>query len=124
MKKSKVEIIQETVDYYSADPNTRRAKNEHGDCVYINSCDQMCAVGRCMVNPRLAEGIMASYQDMVSNLNTRGHQQVFKPEYEGHPAEFWQTLQNLHDFNFYWTDNGLSERGKIKVQDLIDKWTE
>lgn len=124
MKKSKVEIIQETVDYYSADPDGRRA-NENGDCMYLASDGRMCAVGRCMADPKVAGDYIGDYRDMLEHVRSQGVQyDILKPEYQGHSVGFWEDLQMFHDSDVNWDSNGLSELGQWSLKRLIDNWTE
>lgn len=118
-RKSAVQIIQETIEYYSADPVGRRGKNG-GACVYISDEGEMCAVGRCMEDPNLV-----SAQNVCSNmaLSIGGKaplEELLKEEYRGHPISFWGSLQRIHDQDEYWCEAGLTELGRTRVTQLID----
>lgn len=50
------------------------------------------------------------------------HDLKFKPAYEGHSKEFWQSIQGLHDSDQNWDENGLSDEGMITVKYLMEYW--
>lgn len=111
-RKTKLEIINETVEYYSADPSRRGTNGS--TCEYLTLFGQMCAVGRCMINPKGKEG-------GVTELGT-GFQLMLKKEYRGHSIDFWQDLQGFHDSSWYWDEKGLTRRGNAALQSLLKDW--
>src|SRR5688572_1556530 len=114
---NRLEIIEETVKYYSEDI-TRRAITEKGGCDYLTYEGKMCAVGRCMINPQpFYAGV--TILNLESPLET-----LLKPEYRGHPIEFWAELQRLHDTRHYWYDQGLSNDGLFYLKKLKERWNE
>lgn len=120
------EIIDEMVEFYGADPEHRRAMDEHSTCRYLmHSPDgpRKCAVGRCMIAPekipahstgisvrRLQEATGESLDDLLL------------PEYRGHSLDFWERLQSIHDGSHFWNEKGLSEGGGEEVKALLDKF--
>lgn len=115
--KTRKEIIDETVAYYSED-TSRRAMNVNGYCEYETSDGRMCAVGRCMkkkVRTDLPENC-----DIQSIRDTYycALDKAFKKPYRGHSLDFWMDLQALHDYSDYWNKKGLTRKGKIEVQRL------
>lgn len=124
LMKTKIEIIEETVAYYSEDVN-RRALGELGGCAYLTEDGRMCAVGRCEIDPpKYDEGGPAktgSYQNGIAAADDRSEIK-FKPEYEGHEMKFWEDLQSLHDEDDYWNANGISERGMDYAEELKKKY--
>lgn len=110
---TKLEILDETVEYYKKNPRSRQ--------VYLDVDGSMCAVGRCVINPEDFQNRSnrAGLYGIVS-LRTNGlfSDKDLKEEYRGHDVEFWSAIQNLHDFERYWTEEGLSELGKEIVENL------
>lgn len=115
--KTKLEIIEETVAYYSEDVRRRAAKGG-SDCQYYdNETGAMCAVGRCMTNPKEYAGVVINAEDLIAE-----NPQVLKAEYQGHEAEFWEDIQHLHDSHWYWSDEGITERGLRRVEQTKERW--
>jgi hypothetical protein len=99
MKKTKIEIIDETVKYYS----THKRGIGTSGCTYLNNEGDMCAVGRCITKKEI--GNLAGIGD-VSMLDQVYDSKIpFKASYKGHDSGFWQLLQNFHDRDEYWTPN-------------------
>lgn len=138
MAKSKVEIIEETVKYYSVNA---RAKNDVG-CYYFSpgKPECMCAVGRCL--SRRNPVVKNIYEDaktwnpgdstshvwtgVVVSLNEKvgGLEKALMPAYRGHNSEFWQDLQRLHDSDQFWdlVEGGLNEAGKEEVKKMTNRY--
>lgn len=117
MQKSKLEIIDETANFY----NLNNRSSFGVTCLYKNSEGKNCGVGRCLINPEEIQRKCASLDDTsIEVLVLRGiiKDEDFKEEYRGHGVEFWSAIQNLHDYEKYWTENGLSELGKVIVENL------
>lgn len=119
--KTKIEIINETVKFYSED-TSRRAftsdwgfnEEQKGVCCYLTEDGRQCAVGRCLENSAdIANGGIATVWNTAK----------FKPEYEGHDKTFWSDLQNFHDPHIYWNDSsGLTKPGQVHLQKLLEKY--
>lgn len=113
---SPVEIIDETVKYYSEDLS-RRAYVPGLGCQYLTDDGRMCAVGRCLENVKeIAKYYNCGYVvDSIheSNLN-------FKPQYQGLTKDFWTDLQSLHDPDRYWNSKygGLTQAGQEWVHSM------
>jgi hypothetical protein len=120
MKKTKLEILKETYEYYS-DPNKRGHNGER--CCYLTSDGKMCAVGRCLINPKKLQdlsgntigSLIAGYN---INLNLR-----LKPEYRGHSLEFWNSLQKWHDNSSNFDTDNITENGELAYQDLVKRYS-
>lgn len=112
-----LEIINETVEYYSKD--TKRRAEVGRACLYFQeSTGNMCAVGRCANNPKELNPAHFFSQLGLSD------EEIFKPEYRGHSVEFWSDLQKLHDDNLNWDESGLSSIGKYQVETLKAKYSQ
>ncbi len=128
--KTKLDIITETQEAY---PHTfNRAvddwKANSASCYYINVKDAavhsnecngaMCAVGRCLIEPRDAQGF-------VSNLDAGtegGIDTLLREEYRGHSWVFWQELQRFHDCGCHFEEGGLSVKGLTYLSELRTRW--
>lgn len=120
---TKVEIIQETADYYSQD-TSRRGTFEHNStlkCAYLTSDGKMCAVGRCLINPEALDP--ATSIGVVLDMVMRGELE-FKEQYKGHEddAVFWSRLQSFHDVKHNWDDEGLTLTGKLELERLLKQY--
>lgn len=110
--KTKTEIINETVLYYSEDVN-RRSISEQGGCSYLNHEGKMCAVGRCFTEEGLEKYGNASNFFGLNMIDS------FKEEYKVYDTGFWEDLQKLHDYSGNWTSVGLSNKGRESVNYLL-----
>ena len=113
---TKVEIIKETAAYYNIN---NIAIDEEGSCVYLTSDNKMCAVGRCLESfPQ-----QNSEYNAIDLLKDYG-QSLFKEEYKGHEAEFWESLQTFHDNINNFTKEGLSKLGEKHIKNLLEAYPE
>ncbi len=113
---TKIEIIEETANFYNL--GNRSVDETKSECRYKSNTifgEKQCAFQRC-VETDLSPYEGKSASKIFSYLNQG--RLVFKKGYEGHGQEFWMLIQNLHDHHFNWTIDGLSEKGKIKVEEL------
>lgn len=121
---SALEIIEETVKYYSKSPEKRRAM-DHGDCVYLAENGNKCAVGRCM-NKHAEFNYQGSVDSYVNDQCK--YDQNFKldnhlfPRYRGKSNDFWYSLQQLHDTEDNWDEKGLTQQGKSEVNYIKKKY--
>lgn len=122
MSKSMVTIILETIAYYATNPRGRVSFS--GGCRYYIE-GRMCAVGRCAKNALQLQVITdavaySAYADLHDNVFYGDS--FLKDEYRGHPKEFWQDLQNLHDDDSYWTGPALNSFGIKQVESMLKKY--
>lgn len=131
--KTKVEIIQETGEYYNLSNRGYNYSDDVMDCVYLSPEGNRCAVGRCILDDRVEE-----LQKTSSGLPTTSVYHLFgsenmverigdldsylKEEYRGHSIEFWHDLQTFHDFEPYWGEDGITDYGKKRMEELISDW--
>lgn len=144
---TKQEIVTETVEYYSADPENQRSATITRDGVEFSACvywkgETGCAVGRCLkpeVKDWLVEEWTVGSEEIVINNPNLGSisdlirkcedvfdvdrfDQILEPKYRGHEANFWCVLQTLHDNDENWTENGISERGRSFAEQIINDY--
>lgn len=115
--KTKQQIVDETVTYYSEDPMDRRGLI-NGSCAYITPNGEMCTVGRCLINPETLAGNLTVLQLLSGSADGLDH--LMKPEYRGHAPEFWRHLQIFHDVDDNWDSEGLTMRGRWVVDKLAE----
>tara|TARA_R110000751_G_C13565254_1_gene457960 strand:- start:275 stop:667 length:393 start_codon:yes stop_codon:yes gene_type:complete len=124
MKKLKVsqtrqELLENTIAFYSEDV-TRRAFDEGaGVCMYHTADGRNCAIGRELKNPStfgvatdsVDEGVgsLALMIELPKRLSSMG-------------AYFLTDIQMLHDKDSYWDVDGLTDRGKGKVNSICIKY--
>jgi hypothetical protein len=121
--KTKIEIIEETVAYYSENPRSVKY-GSLSKCVYLNENGNKCAFSRCCTD----EGVTWLHEqiDVIEEGDSviQHFLKHLKPEYQGHDFEFWKDIQRLHDNKGYWVNgNGkLNERGETCVNWLKNKY--
>ncbi len=116
-RKSAVEIINETVEYYSADPVGRRGYDEiKQNCYYITEDGKMCAFGRCCIDPHgISTTSICEDEIEMEDGSYKEIEDLLKEEYRGHNHSFWYNLQKFHDDKDNWVATGLSEQGQKNV---------
>ena len=117
-KKTKLEIINETVAFYSEDVK-RRAVDAFGLCDYRTVDNRKCAVGRVLLAKAFKEDLDG--HDALDIFNVYGDS-LFKNSYRGHAPTFWNDLQFLHDRQEYWGAEGLTAAGVTFKTQLIMRW--
>lgn len=115
-----LEVLYETINFYSENPKETRALNKKGSCLYLTSDGKRCAVGRMLAIDSLPKKVN---EENVKELFSKRSEsnffvcgRVFKPEYQGLGLGFLYDLQSLHDNNRCWGDEGLSDSGKRKIE--------
>lgn len=123
-RKTKPEIINETAQYTL---KTRGYDNTFGGCKYLTDDGKMCAAGRCMTK-EAAEfytkrgGSVVTIAEDLFVKESKEFDSLLQEEYRGHSVEFWQDLQTFHDVSRNFTDDGLTEVGEKRLQELRDKY--
>jgi len=126
IKQKKLQLLEETVATYNLN---NRCADESGKCHYspkslgLEGISPGCAIGR-LLAPELQEQFdntqPQSGADLVSSLPI-GFNSLFKrlPEdLQTLGKQFLSDLQNLHDWKGYWDENGITEEGLGKVQQI------
>ncbi len=120
---TKLEILNETVEYYSAD-TSRRGLDSRGDCKYNGENGTHCAVGRCLLPKLKKRGnrLLANNStigDLISKNKGKTIDDVLEKQYRGHDIYFWRSLQGLHDSDTFWDKSGITPNGERKVEEII-----
>ena len=112
-----------------------------GFCVYetrINaesSESKRCGVGHCMTDVAIemyggteggverlamAAGDFNDDDSEASDEELQGWlDSILKPEYRGHPLQFWENVQRFHDTADYWDETSLTPRGITYLNSLL-----
>lgn len=124
MNKTKIEIIDETVEVYSV-PGSRSINMaedpelSEGRCLYNGPDGKHCAFARVVENPEILE----ERQNCRRLIKELGVEIKFKEGYEGHGRDFWWAIQHLHDNDNHWAkDGGLTGKGRAYVEELKLKY--
>ena len=146
-KKTKREIVEETLAYYEKDPDRRAVDIVTGECVYNlpqnKSLDgnpaqsKHCAVGRCLLPIYKKQGEYmpgnrtVDVTDLASRFNEDMTDQDTKvtlddllaPRYRGHEVLFWKQLQQLHDKLDYWSEltEEIAEKSKTLRKAKVER---
>jgi hypothetical protein len=116
-QKSMLEILNETVQYYSEDVTRRGTNRTTGSCEYLTEEGCMCAVGRCMSKP--SRDMIGSATMLTIGVSCSDLEKELKPEYRGHPISFWRDIQTLHDKDANWSvASGLTTYGEFRVAQI------
>lgn len=123
-QKSKLQIIEETVKFYTENPS-QRATDKHDYCEYITTDGRRCAVGRYMIDPSKFAGSSGGSVHYIANIEKRTNencpvftQEDLIEEVRGHNWSFWAALQGFHDSPINWKLGELTEEGINHVERL------
>lgn len=116
---SAIEIIAETVAFYGEDTD-RRGLDCDGDCLYRTADGKECAVGRCMIDSDNVEPAGGSPGSVWGNEDMDAMDSDLYPQYRGQSMRFWSRLQDLHDTDENWNDDGITVQGQL-VADRLKK---
>ena len=123
--KTKLEILEEIVNYYSEDTNRRAV--EGLACEYITPDNRRCAVGLCLIDPTIMPSAAINDPQLVEEIGSNHFQESilenFEPEYRIDDVSFWSQLQKLHDNKHNWDNKGLTSEGNIYYDQLKKKYT-
>ena len=111
------DILKDTIEYYSESP---RAQDSSGSCQYTDVGGNHCAVGRYMrpefqtVNFYANDGV--SVGNLAADIDTYLDSKVI-----GLTEKFWSALQDIHDSDNNWHDDGLTECGRTRCGSMKKK---
>ena len=121
IKEIRAEVLKETIQYYSQDPQGRRCVNGKGGCYYSpktvgkEATSEGCAVGR-LLPPELQEKLDRDYSGAGVSYD-----ELFKTlpqEIQDLGQTFLLKLQMLHDLEENWNSEGLTETGEEYVKQI------
>jgi len=116
-----IQILDETIQYYSEDPIGRRAFHEPRpkqiQCVYQTPDGKKCAIGR-LLAPSDLENLKK--KNILFQAIENVYEEIKTPIIQQFPIEFWEKLQAFHDGDIYWdlTKNTISKEGEKFTQRL------
>lgn len=121
--KTKEGFLLDMLEYYTTDTNRRCIG---GSCYYspVNAgkegVSEGCAIGRHLDSETqlLCDDSTYSSITELNRLTTIELPKWFKKL----SVIFLQSIQNLHDVNYYWCSTGLSINGKSKVEELVEMY--
>lgn len=119
---TKLDIIEETVNYYSIDIS-RRSINNKGVCMYNSPNGNHCAIGRCLLKKYKEQGTELKcntlcVKSLFLHYNKSTIDEILEEKYRGHDISFWEDLQDLHDNDQYWCPTGLTKEGTERYKFL------
>lgn len=118
---TQLEIINDTVAYYSADPGRRALMGDNNKtCAYRTFDGRMCAVGRWLTDSHEFRSETMSASQLLPGLKDS----ELKPEVREYKddIDFWEELQRLHDTNEFWSAEGLTAEGQKYADHLRKKY--
>ena len=144
------DVLEETVVYYTEDPSRRALEKNSGVCSYYTQESKMCAVGRCMKDPKLFQDAGAGdFEDLLTYIPLPGTSinpksigerrddyetevgstllipRILKNKYKHlNDADFWSDLQFFHDTGDFWDKKGLTKIGKDYYETLKKRYAE
>ena len=131
MKWTMKKIIDDTVQFFGADPESNRCMDDDSTCMYTNDQGKHCAIGRFLLpEHQTLEFANVHIQDNVENLEgVINLDDVLIPEVRGFPVDFWNDLQVLHDGRYYWSESrncigiaGLTIRGEDFYYEILSRY--
>ena len=133
-KQQMKDILKDTINYYSEDPDNRRSIDEDGNCMYTWG-NNHCAIGRYLKEEYQREDWtendmsvheLCGYSDGGTNLDW-----CLREDVHGLDADFWKNLQDFHDSHSCWITKddynrddeplGLSIAGKNNYRVIENK---
>lgn len=115
------EFLLDTIKYYSEDTSRRCATESR--CTYspktLNKNSEGCAIGR-WLDEELQLELDALGAVPVQNKKVFDKLPKWMQSMETY---FLQHIQDLHDTGYCWSESGLSQFGKDKVNEMIEHYT-
>ena len=116
---TKIEIIDETVEYYSNNPRAIQGNL----CLYLTEDNLRCAHSRCIKDDKVEEvHECANTGGSAKKIIDEFTDDVHKEEYQGYSVDFWLDIQHLHDYHAYWNGNQLNKEGIEHVEYIKIKY--
>lgn len=124
---SKEDIIKETARFYNRE--NRGYDHSSESCAYLASNGNKCAVGRCILSKHINkvkkfDGGVNELEWYLNAEHTMLFEDALKEKYRGHDKDFWIDLQEFHDYYGFFDYDGLTSRGKERLETLLDNHKE
>lgn len=104
-------LIAETISYFNSN---NRSVSDSTACMYLNDNGHKCAIGRYLIK----------YSEVIENTSVgsaiRQYPKMFPKWMLQMNPKFLIKIQVLHDDWNNWYEDGLSDKGWIKVKDLFN----
>lgn len=112
---TKVQILDETAEHFNL---FNRAVENH-KCKYLTEEGRSCAFGRCLTD-EAREKVHRTNEGIACNMigEDKDVQLMLQPQYRGHSFSFWRDVQVFHDTEENWSNAGVSEVGRAKLNSL------
>lgn len=115
IKVKRLELLEDTVRYYSEDTKRRAVNN--GNCKYITEDGRKCAIGRLLPNDKI-ELLKDETSSVYTFIQREKYKNILPDNILALGIEFLRDIQYLHDTDKYWGVNELNQEGKIYL-DII-----
>lgn len=115
---TKIEIIDYVVDYFQKNP---RAK-DGTKCLYLTKTGLRCGHSICLEDDFVKNTPISRSTNAEILINEHGDD-IHKPEFRSHDSDFWMNIQRIHDNNYFWRDNELTDDGKEFVKELKQEYS-
>jgi len=126
---TKIEIINNIANHYNLDNRSVSiVRNTPELCLYTDHKDDHCGVGRYFkeeYKTTTFNGNGEAINSLAIEQSGKGELDFYLiSEAQGYPLDFWEDIQNFHDRVEFWNLEGLSNKGKIYKQNLLEKYKE
>lgn len=125
LRQRRLEVLEDTVKYYSEDINRRcfGDGDDPSECRYSpksvgkEGISQGCAVGR-LLPQEMKDEIDETYGAVNIDDLVSYHSYALPKEVISLGVNFLVQLQRLHDKNEHWSKSGLSDKGQLTVNEI------
>lgn len=122
LQEKQLELLEETVKYYSKNPQERRCIS-NGNYSYSAITAKKSKSAGCAIGRKLKPGLSVFIDEKYLNLPS-GVAEVFEElpkNLQSLGKSFLTELQKLHDINHNWEDNGISGLGQSEVECIKER---
>lgn len=125
IKAKRLEILEDTVKYYSEDTSRRALEiiQGHGSlpkCKYITTDNKKrCAVGRLISDDKIEQ--LKYINNTVESIFI-DNPEILSKDIKLVGKYFMQDLQYLHDLEDNWDICGITKKGKLSVEQIKEKF--
>jgi hypothetical protein len=122
VSKTKQELLNNTIAFYSEDVTRRAYDEEKGVCMYHTEDGRNCAIGRELKSPSTFGVATDSADEGVGSLSLM---KELPKRLRVMGEEFLSNIQQLHDSDKYWNipESKLSYAGRDRVEFICTKYS-